>query len=396
MKTQSPHQNLAQHSVEKYFTGILEIDKGHTNHRNNYSSSARLIEISIELDHTPTSPTVHPKLIHQHKLRQGNFIECKVERRNGIFGITEIKTVNGLTPEAWVQCTEFKNGVAIDPTEQIVLANEQKEYSLRIIDLLCPIGKGQRGLIVAPPKAGKTILLKQIAHSLSANTPDISLVVLLIDERPEEVTDFRRSVRGEVFASSSDSDRESHVRLAQLVLDYTKRKVEAGQDVVLLIDSLTKMGRAFNAFQPGSGRTMSGGVDIRALEIPKKIFGAARALENAGSLSIIATILVDTNSRMDELIFQEFKGTGNMELVLNRELANNRIFPAINIQESGTRHDEILFGRHTEKHYGLRRALNKSKPKDAILSLIKLFDMYPTNRKLLSKISKSDDEINEE
>lgn len=396
MNTRRKHQNLERHSVEKYFTGILEIDKGHTNHRNNYSSSARLIEISIELDHTPSSPTVHPKLIHHYKLKQGNFIVCKVERRNGIIGITEIQTVNGLTPEEWVRCTEFKNGIAIDPTEQIVLANDPKEYSLRIIDLLCPIGKGQRALIVAPPKAGKTILLKQIAHSLSANTPDISLVVLLIDERPEEVTDFRRSVRGEVFASSSDSDRESHVRLAQLVLDYTKRKVEAGQDVVLLIDSLTKMGRAFNAFQPGSGRTMSGGVDIRALEIPKKIFGAARALENAGSLTIIATILVDTNSKMDELIFQEFKGTGNMELVLNRELANNRIFPAINIQESGTRHDEILFGRHTEKHYELRRAINKSKPKDAILSLIKLFDMYPTNRKLLSKVSKSGDESNEE
>ena len=308
----------------------------------------------------------------------------------------EIHSINGLKPHDWLKCEEFNSGTAIDPCEQIIFTNKPDEYSLRIIDLLCPIGKGQRGLIVAPPKAGKTILLKQIAHSLSANNPDISLVVLLIDERPEEVTDFRRSVRGEVFASSSDSDRESHVRLAQLVLDYTKRKVEAGQNVVLLIDSLTKMGRAFNAFQPGSGRTMSGGVDIRALEIPKKIFGAARALENAGSLTIIASILVDTNSRMDELIFQEFKGTGNMELVLNRELANNRIFPAINIEESGTRHDEILFGRHTDKHYELRRALNNLKPKEGLLSLIKLLDMYPTNRKLLSQISKSRVEVNEE
>jgi transcription termination factor Rho len=383
LKSESVQQHLKLPSVEKSFTGILETARDHIHSRQNFSAGGRLIELSLELD-------------RQCKLRQGVLLECSIQRRSGILEIMEIHSINGLNPHDWLKCEEFNSGTAIDPCEQIIFTNKPDEYSLRIIDLLCPIGKGQRGLIVAPPKAGKTILLKQIAHSLSANNPNISLVVLLIDERPEEVTDFRRSVRGEVFASSSDSDRESHVRLAQLVLDYTKRKVEAGQNVVLLIDSLTKMGRAFNAFQPGSGRTMSGGVDIRALEIPKKIFGAARALENAGSLTIIATILVDTNSRMDELIFQEFKGTGNMELVLNRELANNRIFPAINIEESGTRHDEILFGRHTDKHYELRRALNNLKPKEGLLSLIKLLDMYPTNRKLLSQISKSRVVVNEE
>lgn len=210
-------------------------------------------------------------------------------------------------------------------------------------------------------------------QNYSAETDSI---VLLVDERPEEVTDFRRSVNAKVFASSSDSSRESHVRIASLVLEYAKREVETGKDVVLLIDSLTKMGRAFNAVQQGSGRTMSGDVDIRALEIPKKIFGSACALEGGGSLTIIATILVDTNSRMDELIFQEL-------------LANHRIFPAINIQESGTRREELLFGRHTDKHYELRRSVNDLKPKEAMLSMIKLLDMYPTNRKLLSKISKT-------
>jgi transcription termination factor Rho len=389
-------ENINAHIGEKNFTGIVEIERNHLQSRQNFSAGGRLIELSLELDRSPDSPLMHSRYIHQYKLRQGVLLECSIQRRSGVLEITEINSINGLKPLDWLKCEEFNSGIAIDPCKQIIFTNRPDEYSLRIIDLLCPIGKGQRGLIVAPPKAGKTILLKQMAHSLSANNPDISLVVLLIDERPEEVTDFRRSVKGEVFASSSDSDRESHVRLAQLVLDYTKRKVEAGRDVVLLIDSLTKMGRAFNAFQPGSGRTMSGGVDIRALEIPKKIFGAARALEYAGSLTIIATILVDTNSRMDELIFQEFKGTGNMELVLNRELANNRIFPAINIEESGTRHDEILFGRHTDKHYELRRLLNNQRPKESLLSLIKLLDMYPTNRKLLSQISKSHVDVNEE
>lgn len=349
----------------------------------------------MDSDYNSAVPTVHPKLIHQHKLRQGNIIDCKTQRGSGNFEVTEIKTINSLTPEEWIKCSEFKDGVAIDPIKQIVLTTEPNDYSLRTIDLLCPIGKGQRALIVAPPKAGKTILLKQIAKSIVTNHPDISLIVLLVDERPEEVTDFKRSVNAQVFASSSDSSRGSHVRIASLVLDYAKREVETGKDVVLLIDSLTKMGRAFNAFQPGSGRTMSGGVDIGALEIPKKIFGSARALEGRGSLTIIATILVDTNSRMDELIFQEFKGTGNMELVLNRELANHRIFPAINIQESGTRHEELLFGRLTEKHYALRRLLNNMRPKEAMLNLIKLLDMYSTNRKLLSKIVKTNSDDNE-
>lgn len=389
MKTKNTQNILSPSSSEKYFTGILEIVRSNKNVKHYFSSGGRLIKISVELEKDYDSPNVNGRLIKQFNLRQGVLVDCKVQKYNGFLEVTEILTVNGLTPEEWLKCKEFQTGTAVDASEQIVLTTEPNEYSLRIIDLLSPIGKGQRALIVAPPKAGKTILLKQIAKSIATNHPDILLIVLLVDERPEEVTDFRRSVNAKVFASSSDSSRESHVRIASLVLDYAKREVETGKDVVLLIDSLTKMGRAFNAFQPGSGRTMSGGVDIRALEIPRKIFGSARSLEDRGSLTIIATILVDTNSRMDELIFQEFKGTGNMELMLNREMANQRIFPAINIQESGTRREELLFGRNADKHYALRRMLNNLEPKEAMLRMIKLLEMYSTNRKLLSKISKT-------
>lgn len=395
LKTKKIQNIKPPSSSEKYFTGILEIVRSNKNVKPSFTSGGKLIKMSVELEKGYDSPIVHGKIIKQFSLRQGVLLECKVQKRSGILEVDEIRTVNGLLPQEWLKCEEFQTGTAVDSSEQIVLTTEPNDYSLRIFDLLCPIGKGQRALIVAPPKAGKTILLKQIAKSISTNHPDISLIVLLVDERPEEVTDFRRSVNAKVFASSSDSSRESHVRIATLVLEYAKREVETGKDVVLLIDSLTKMGRAFNTFQPGSGRTMSGGVDIRALDIPKKIFGSARALEDRGSLTIVATILVDTNSRMDEVIFQEFKGTGNMELVLNRELANHRIFPAINIQESGTRREELLFGRNAEKHYALRRMLNNLKPKEALLNMIKLLEMYPTNRKLLSKISKTTLDDNE-
>ena len=256
---------------------------------------------------------------------------------------------------------------------------------MRIVDLFCPIGKGQRALIVSPPKAGKTMLMQQLAHAISRNHPAIELAVLLIDERPEEVTDMRRSIKGEVFASSSDSERGLHVRLAQLVLEYARRKVETGKDVVVLLDSLTRLGRAFNIHQRSSGRTMSGGVDARALEIPKRMFGAARKIEGGGSLTIIATALIQTESRMDELIFQEFKGTGNMELVLDRELADERIFPAINLGLSGTRREELLFGDAVYRHQDLRRAVSRMRPREAMLAIHKLLEKYPTNAELLSK-----------
>lgn len=360
-------------------TGLLELD-----HRR----GGFLRQVTLEMDIDRDDPAVPLDMIRKHNLREACFIEgtCGIgARRNR--EISRIDSVNALLPEEWHNKPELSRRTAVDPFERISLTTSASDFSLRVVDLLCPVGKGQRGLIVAPPRSGKTVLMQQFAHAISTNHPEIDLMVLLVDERPEEVTDMRRTIRGEIFASSSDSDRDQHVRLAKLVLEYAKRKVEAGRDVVLLLDSLTKMGRAFNAVQKSSGRIMSGGVDVRALEIPKRIFGAARALEGGGSLTIIATALVETNSRMDELIFQEFKGTGNMELVLNRDLANERIFPAINIPESGTRREELLFGRETARYQALRRVVHQMKPKEAMLTLLKALEEYPTNRKLLAKLT---------
>lgn len=366
--------------AEHLQTGLLECEG---------SGGGQLRELTIDLERKPNDPFVPLQFLRHWKLREGCFIEAKTRRNpRGKQEVVELRRVNGKEPSEWIQVDEFSRCTPVTPSVRINLAASMKDTSLRIVDVVCPIGKGQRALIVAPPRSGKTILMQQFAHAISTNHPEIELVMLLVDERPEEVTDMRRTVRGEVFASSSDSDRESHVRLARLVLEYTKRKVEAGKDVVLLIDSLTKMGRAFNAVQRSSGRTLSGGVDSRALEIPKKIFGAARALEGRGSLTIIATALVETNSRMDELIFQEFKGTGNMELVLDRDLANERIFPAINIPASGTRREELLFGQETIAYQTLRRALHRMKPKEAMLTLLKLMQQYPTNRKLIEQFEK--------
>ncbi|MDI6766215.1 MAG: transcription termination factor Rho [Bacteroidota bacterium] len=364
---------------QSIFKGILEIDGKH---------GGNLRELSSEINHRPGDPRVPSQIITQYRLREACLIECSTKKGNrGVPEIEFIRKINGLHPEKWKKVEEFSRHTAVDPTERIQLTGDTTDVSMRVVELLCPIGKGQRALIVSPPKAGKTILMQQLAHAISLNHPEIDLIVLLVDERPEEVTDMRRTIKGEVFASSNDSDRESHVRIARLVLEYSKRKVEAGRDVVLLLDSLTRMGRAFNAVQKSSGRTMSGGVDIRALEIPKKIFGSARALDKGGSLTIIATALVETNSRMDELIFQEFKGTGNMELVLDRDLSDERIFPAINIPQSGTRREELLFGSETTQYQSLRRVLHRMKPKEAMLTLLKAFEKFPTNQKLLSQIS---------
>jgi transcription termination factor Rho len=357
---------------------LLELD----GHRGGY-----LRKFSIEMDRHRDDAQVSTRLIRALKLREGSVIESTVRNRESLSDAQQVKSINGLTVDAWMNIEEFSRRTAVDPSERTRLVTSPTDVAMRVIDLLCPIGKGQRALIVSPPKAGKTILMQQFAHAISTNHPEIELLLLLVDERPEEVTDIRRTISGEVFASSNDSDRESHVRLARLVLEYAKRKVEVGKDVALLLDSLTRMGRAFNAVQRSSGRTMSGGVDIRALEIPKRIFGAARALQGGGSLTIIATALIETNSRMDELIFQEFKGTGNMELVLSRDLANERIFPAINIPESGTRREELLFGRETPRYHALRRVVNRMKPKEAMLTLLKAIEQYPTNRKLLSKLT---------
>jgi len=359
------------------FTGVLEIES---------KRFGFVRSLAQELEADQGDPYVPAAFVSRYGLRSGVFIEGTASHRGKKSPeVSTIERVNGLTPEAWGKVLEFSRHDAISPRELIRLEGSDSHLSMRIVDLFCPVGKGQRALIVSPPKAGKTMLMQQLAHAISTNNPEIDLVVLLIDERPEEVTDMRRSIKGEVFASSSDSERGRHVRLAQLVLEYARRKVETGGDVVLLLDSLTRLGRAFNLYQRSSGRTLSGGVDARALEIPKRIFGAARQCEGGGSLTIMATALVGTGSRMDELIFQEFKGTGNMELVLDRELADERIFPAINVNDSGTRQEELLFGAAAARHQALRRLLARKPPRDAMLAVLKMVEQYPTNEILLGK-----------
>jgi transcription termination factor Rho len=273
------------------------------------------------------------------------------------------------------------------PVDWIRIGDRAQDTEMRVIDLVAPIGKGQRALIVAPPRTGKTVLLKQIADSIAHHHPDVHLSILLVDERPEEVTDFIRSSNAEVFASSNDRKTQSHIRITEMTLGYAKRKAEMGQDAVLLIDSLTRLGRAYNAIQSNSGRTLSGGLDIRALEIPKKIFGSARKIEGGGSLTIIATCLVETNSRMDDLIFEEFKGTGNMELVLDRELANDRIYPAINITASGTRNEAKFITDSLEERNMVRRYLLKKSPKESMLGLLKVLKNTESNQELLNQIA---------
>jgi transcription termination factor Rho len=373
------------------FNGILEIDQ----RRHGF---IRKPSMTVAPSHDDIY--VSQSFIGKYDLRQGVSVEGIADKPNGLrsphgkhrhereqrsLEAVSLSVINGMGVDQWKACKEFSSRPAVSPSENITLEGPGCDQAMRIIDLFCPLGKGQRALIVSPPKAGKTILLQQIAHAINTNSPEIELIVLLIDERPEEVTDMKRSIKGEVFASSNDNDTTSHVRLAQIVPEYAKRKVEAGKDVVVLLDSLTRLGRAFNVHQKSSGRTMSGGVDIRALEVPKRIFGSARKFEDGGSLTIVATILVDTNSRMDELIFQEFKGTGNMELVLDRDLANERIFPAINLGLSGTRREELLFGQDLEVHQSLRRAIAHVSTRDAMLDVLQLIRRYPTNSKLLSK-----------
>ena len=280
----------------------------------------------------------------------------------------------------------FLNGVAINPHQCIRLELGSEQLSTRAMDLFTPIGMGQRGLIVAPPGSGKTTLLKHICQSVGKAYPEIKLYALLIDERPEEVTDFKRSVPAQVYASSTDENYEQHVRVANDLLKIARRQAGEGHDVMIVIDSLTRLTRVHNASQRSSGRTMSGGLDARAMEIPRKLFGAARKIENGGSLTILATILVDTGSRMDQVIFEEFKGTGNMEVVLSREAANQRIFPALDIAKSSTRREELLLNsKELDKVTVLRRALTSLKPVEGARKLVELLEQFPTNVELLNR-----------
>lgn len=337
-----------------------------------------------------TDPFVPGTMIEKFGLRQGVMIRGQVQQARKQQGprLKEILDVDGVPPDEYVNIKSFDSLTPINPEKWYRLETGQQPLSTRVMDLLTPLGRGQRALIVAPPRTGKTILLQHISQGISTNYPDVKLIMLLIDERPEEVTDMRRSVNGEVVASSLDQDVESHVRLSQLTVERCRRLAEMGRDVFLLLDSITRLARAFNKWVGNTGRTMSGGVDIKAMDIPKKLFATARAFEEGGSLTVVGTALIDTGSRMDELIFQEFKGTGNMELVLDRKLADRRVWPAIDITQSGTRREELLLDADTLHAVTmLRRTLTSMHPVDAMEQLTKQLARFKSNEEFIRLIS---------
>jgi transcription termination factor Rho len=337
-----------------------------------------------------SDPFVPGTMIERYGLRQGVVIRGFVQQARKQQGprLREIVDVDGVPPEEYVHVKSFDQLTAINPERWYRLETGPTPVTTRVMDLLTPLGRGQRALIVAPPRSGKTILLQHISQGIAKNYPDVNLIVLLIDERPEEVTDMKRNVDGQVIASSLDQDIESHVRLSQLVLDRCRRLAEMGNDVFLLMDSITRLARAFNKWVGNTGRTMSGGVDIKAMDIPKKLFATARAFEEGGSLTVVGTALVDTGSRMDELIFQEFKGTGNMELVLDRKLADRRVWPAIDITQSGTRREELLHDADTLHAVTmLRRTLTSMHHVDAMEQLTKQLGRFKTNDEFIKLIS---------
>lgn len=371
------------------FVGILEM------HPNGYGF---LRSSDSNYSRERTDPFVPGTMIEKFGLRQGVCIKAMMQQARRQQGprVREILDVDGLKPEEYINVKCFDDDKAltpINPEQWLNLETGKQPLTNRIIDLLAPLGKGQRSLIVAPPRSGKTIMLQHISQGIAENHPDVHLFVLLIDERPEEVTDMRRNVvNGEVIASSLDMDVDSHVRLSQLVIDRCKRLTEMGKDVFLLLDSITRLARAFNKWVGNSGPTMSGGVNIKAMDIPKKLFASARAFAEGGSLTIVGTALVDTGSRMDDLIFQEFKGTGNMELVLDRKLADRRVWPAIDISQSGTRREELL---HTDEILNavtmLRRTLNTMHPVEAMEQLTKQLTRFDSNAEFIKLIAAAKD-----
>jgi transcription termination factor Rho len=331
---------------------------------------------------------VTPEIVRKYGLRDGMWIRGETRRGNRGPQMYKLTELEGEDPDKYQNLPVFEELTTINPNQRVVLETVPERYTTRVIDLVAPVGKGQRGLIVAPPRTGKTTLLQHIADAVVKNHPEMKLIILLVDERPEEVTEIRRTVpTAELMASSNDCDIKTHTRISQLAIDRAKRLVEMGKDVFVLMDSLTRIGRAFNNAQGGGGRTMSGGVDARALEIPRKLFAAARNTEEAGSLTILATALIETNSRMDDLIFQEFKGTGNMELVLDRKISDQRIYPAVDIFQSGTRREELLIPEEDlHKISVIRRGLSGHKPLEAIERLLFFIRKYPTNAQLLKNL----------
>jgi transcription termination factor Rho len=345
--------------------------------RNGYSTSPDDIYVSISQS-------------KRFGLRPGDVVAGLVrppKENERYFSLLRVEVINGMGPEESKIRRNFESLVPVYPSQRFKMECDPKDISTRVIDLIAPTGRGQRGLIVAPPKAGKTILLKKIANSISVNHPEVVVMALLIDERPEEVTDFKRSVKGDVISSTFDEKPENHIAVSELVLERAKRLVEQDRDVIILLDSITRLARAYNLTVPPSGRTLSGGLDPNALHKPKRFFGAARKLEGGGSLTIIATALIETGSRLDEVIFEEFKGTGNMELQLSRTLADKRIFPAIDIVRSGTRHEELLYSKdEMDKIWKLRRVINALDEQQATELVIDRLSVTRQNEEFLNSL----------
>jgi len=341
----------------------------------------------------PDDIYVSPQMIRKHTLKTGDTVFGEIrspKEGERYFALTSLDTINFEDPEKARLKVHFDNLTPLYPderlrmevvTEETLKSKEKRDLSHRVIDIVAPIGKGQRSLIVAPPRTGKTVLLQNIAHAITSNHPECYLIVLLIDERPEEVTDMQRSVRGEVVSSTFDEPATRHVQVSEMVIEKAKRLVEHGRDVVILLDSITRLGRAYNATVPSSGKVLTGGVDANALQRPKRFFGAARNIEEGGSLTIIATALIDTGSRMDEVVFEEFKGTGNSEIVLDRKVADKRVFPAIDIAKSGTRNEDRLIEKdELAKIFVLRRILSPMNPQDSIDFLLEKLRQVKTNK----------------
>lgn len=363
-------------------SGILELLPNKT---------GQLLDPSRNGKTKPSDPFVPRELIKRFRLKQGNFVEGNAIQNDRFPNpkVRYIEQVDGAPLDERKGRYSFQQMVSIAPDEQIRLESKDGRITTRIMDLFCPIGKGTRGLIVAPPRTGKTTLLHDIAHGVIENHPECHVIVLLVDERPEEVTDFKRSVDAEIYASSNDEEIGNHLRLAEIAIERAKRLVEAGKDVVFLLDSITRLARAYNSASGKGGRTMTGGLDSRALEKPRQLFSAARNCEEGGSLTIIATALIQTGSKMDELIFQEFKGTGNMEMVLDRKAAELRLWPAINLNASGTRKEELLLsGKYLSGAQFLRRALAGQKIEDAAEAMIERFNQTSSNEEFLKLLER--------
>ncbi|MEU1269780.1 transcription termination factor Rho [Streptomyces sp. NPDC005799] len=373
MTTTLEHPPVRQEPQAQIVTGVLDIDAGGKGH------------LRAETLHaSPSDLPVSPALIRRHGLRKGDLVEGV---RDGRRALTEVVRVNGRTPDDLRGRRHFRDLTPLHPSRRLRLEHPASGLTGRITDLLAPVGKGQRGLIVAPPKTGKTVLLQQIAAAVAGNHPECRLMVVLLDERPEEVTEMRRSVRGEVYASTFDRAAKQHIALAELVIERAKRLVEAGEDVVILLDSLTRLCRAHNNAASSGGRTLSGGVDAAALLGPKRFFGAARLAEEGGSLTILATALVETGSRADDYFFEELKSTGNMELRLSRELASRRVFPAVDITPSGTRREELLLSpAELTTVRGLRRALQTRDAQGGLETLLEHLRATPDNATFLRRV----------